>query len=82
MEDKKDKTEAEEPEYLYQKTKMRFFSSFKEAEEYDAEENAKLSPIEHLQIANVIISNIFKEELKNLTKPYTKITFTNNEYLP
>jgi len=82
MDDQKDKPEAEEPEYLYQKTKMRFFSSFEEADEYEAEENAKLSPIEHLQIANVIISNIFKEELKNITKHYTKITFTNHEYLP
>jgi hypothetical protein len=75
------KDKAEEPETAYPAKTIRFFSSFKEQEEFDAGENAKHTPIEHLQWATNLIERIYADKLKDLVNPYKKINFIEYEYL-
>jgi hypothetical protein len=47
-----------------QNKKIKFFSSFEEMNEADAQEMAAISPIAHLQNATIIAKKVFSEDLK------------------
>ena len=49
-----------------QDKKIKFFSSFEEMNEADAQEMAAISAIVHLQNATMIAKKVFSEDLKNL----------------
>jgi len=79
MEEEKDK--AEEPEIEYPAKKITFFSSFEEANEFDARERAKRSPEENLEIVYNIIQSIYKDNLAKPKVQSKRIIFVNYEYL-
>ncbi len=58
-----------EPQAVYERTGLRFFSSFEEADEADAKEMAALTGQEHFSNAHLLISAIYKEALK---QPFDK----------
>jgi hypothetical protein len=76
-----EKDKAEEPEIAYQNKTIRFFSSFKEAEEAEAKENALLSPLEHLQSTTALIERLYADKIASVTNPYKDINFINFAYL-
>lgn len=51
-------------ETMHQNKKIKFFSSFEEMNEADAQEMASISPITHLLNATIIAKKVFSEELK------------------
>jgi hypothetical protein len=79
MEEEKNK--AEEPETKYPAKKITFFSSFEEANEFDARERANRTPEENLQLVTGLIQQLYADELKDLRNPYKTINFISCEYL-
>ena len=71
---KKAKSIINEPELVYQKTKITFFGSFEEMNGADAKEMALLTPVEHFQNATALIKKFYAKELAAGT-PARKIHF-------
>ncbi len=65
----KDDNQLNEPEAVYERTGLRFFSSFEEADEADAKEMAALTGQQHFANAHLLICAIYKEALK---EPFDK----------
>jgi len=72
---------AEEPEITYKKKGIRFFSNFEEAEEAEAIENARLTPVEHMQWTTGLIERLYADKIAGLTRPYKEIIFVEYAYL-
>ena len=60
---KNEKNIVNEPEVVYQKTKISFFGSFEEMNEADAKAMALLTPVEHFQNATALIKKLYAKEL-------------------
>jgi hypothetical protein len=71
---KSKEAKVNKPEVEYSKWKLKIFHSFEEANEFDAMECAKLSPIENLQNTTELIKRIFANELSKKYLP-NKIYF-------
>ena len=65
--------EFKEPVVTYQKSNIRFFTSFEDMNEADYAEMADLDGIEHLKNATALIKRLYKDELKK--KPIYKLHF-------
>ena len=76
-----EKDKAEEPITGYLGKKITFFSSFEEANEFDASERAKRTPEENLAIVYKIIQSIYKDNLSKVKSPSKRITFVRYEHL-
>jgi len=53
-----------EPAMVYGKRSITFSSSFEDMNEAEAKAMAKISPIEHLQNATMLIKKVYAEQLK------------------
>ncbi len=63
------KNKLNEPQAVYERTGLRFFGSFEEAEQADAKDMAALTGEQHFANAHLLICAIYKEALK---EPFDK----------
>ncbi len=61
MKTKKNIVEVSETVVPYISNEIRVFSSFEEADEADAMENAAISPIDHLRFTTQLIKRVFSD---------------------
>lgn len=67
---------VEEPQVSYQHARIQFFSSLDEENEATTKYLAERSPEESLFAARRIIEAMYRNELEDMDKPFTNITFT------
>ncbi len=76
-ENKEDKNQVNEPSAVYKNSRIVFFNSFEEQEEYNLKYSASLSPLECLQQMRKLIHFAYRMDGVDFENPPTKhkITF-------